>query len=86
MNDMEQFNADLAARNAALDSIAARIAAATTTDEVSAAARDLAVELNAAKQLAFRNSQWAKHVFPLLSRNTQVYNAGGRRMTELLNG
>ena len=86
MNDMELFNADLAAREAALNCIAARIAAATSTDEVSAAARDLAAELNAAKQLAFRNSQWAKHVFPVLDLNVQVYNQGGRRMTELLNG
>ena len=86
MNDIEQFNGNLAPRGAALDNIAARIAAATTTDEVSVATRDLAIKLDAAKQLAFRSSQWAELVFPLPRRNTQVYNAGGRQMAELLNG
>ena len=86
MSDIEKFNSDIATRNAALDAISGRIAAATSEDDVIAAARDLGPELELAKALARRHSQWAKQVMPLISRNGIVYNEGTRRLERLLNG
>jgi len=83
MNGIEQFTADIKAREASLDAIDARIKSATTVDEVATIIDELDAEKKEWEKLARRNSSWTKQTDHLKRRNLELRNRADKRSFDM---